>query len=281
MGMTISKLLPLLCAAAGAISLIARAEDTDNPAQAAARIAIAKELFAEQATNAPAVSSSTNMAAASSSTNTPAQNAANKKKAKEEAKAKAKAEKAAAEAKARQDAENAKAAAAAKAKADQEAKAKAKADKAAAEAKARQDAAQAQAQAKVVEQEKAEADKAALATSQTNSMADMNMAGTMPGGTNTLAPRNPAPTESQPPAQTSEKKKKEQPPPTTAAPQATSNTSTNYIGGSLGMKPIAAPPLPISASKEDRLNALLQKYKMDQITPEEYHQQRAAILAEP
>jgi len=47
------------------------------------------------------------------------------------------------------------------------------------------------------------------------------------------------------------------------------------------MKPMEAPALPISASKEDQLQALLAKYKADQITPEEYHNQRAALLAQP
>jgi hypothetical protein len=46
------------------------------------------------------------------------------------------------------------------------------------------------------------------------------------------------------------------------------------------MKPIAAPDLPISASKEAQLRDLLSKYKADLITPEEYHRQRAAILAQ-
>ena len=55
----------------------------------------------------------------------------------------------------------------------------------------------------------------------------------------------------------------------------------NYPGKDLGMKPIVAPALPIADSKEERLAALLQKYKADKITPEQYHQQRAAILAEP
>lgn len=41
------------------------------------------------------------------------------------------------------------------------------------------------------------------------------------------------------------------------------------------------PPLPISADKEQRLQDLLVKYRADQITPEQYHTQRAAILAEP
>jgi hypothetical protein len=52
-------------------------------------------------------------------------------------------------------------------------------------------------------------------------------------------------------------------------------------GNEPGFKPIIAPPLPISMTKEEQLQALLDKYKADQITPEEYFKQRAAILAEP
>jgi hypothetical protein len=65
------------------------------------------------------------------------------------------------------------------------------------------------------------------------------------------------------------------------APPPAKPAEANYAGKDLGMKPIAAPVLPITASKEDRLAALLMKYKADQISPEEYHTQRAAILAEP
>lgn len=46
-------------------------------------------------------------------------------------------------------------------------------------------------------------------------------------------------------------------------------------------RPIEAPALPISMSKAAQLQALLAKYKADQITPEQYHKQRAAILAQP
>ena len=60
-----------------------------------------------------------------------------------------------------------------------------------------------------------------------------------------------------------------------------SSSDTNYVGQELGMKQIAAPALPISSSKQDQLKALLQKYEADQITPEQYHEQRAAILAQP
>jgi hypothetical protein len=45
--------------------------------------------------------------------------------------------------------------------------------------------------------------------------------------------------------------------------------------------PLQAPPSSVSAAKQQRLNDLLYKYKADQITPEQYHQQRAKILAEP
>ena len=45
--------------------------------------------------------------------------------------------------------------------------------------------------------------------------------------------------------------------------------------------PIEAPPLPISADKEQRLQELLKKYKAEQLTPEEYHKERSKILAEP
>jgi archaellum component FlaD/FlaE len=42
-----------------------------------------------------------------------------------------------------------------------------------------------------------------------------------------------------------------------------------------------APPLPISADKQARLKDLTEKYKADQITPAQYHEQRAKILAGP
>ena len=44
---------------------------------------------------------------------------------------------------------------------------------------------------------------------------------------------------------------------------------------------LEGPALPISAEKHQRLQQLLQKYQADEVTPEQYHQQRAKILAEP
>jgi hypothetical protein len=49
----------------------------------------------------------------------------------------------------------------------------------------------------------------------------------------------------------------------------------------LSFPPLLSPPSAVPAAKEQRLQELLRKYRADQVTPEEYHQQRAKILAEP
>lgn len=41
---------------------------------------------------------------------------------------------------------------------------------------------------------------------------------------------------------------------------------------------MAAPPLPISASQQQQLQALLQRYQADQVTPEQYQVERQKIL---
>ena len=46
-------------------------------------------------------------------------------------------------------------------------------------------------------------------------------------------------------------------------------------------EPLTGPPLPISDAKQQKLKDLLRLYQADQLTPEQYHQQRAKILAEP
>jgi len=48
----------------------------------------------------------------------------------------------------------------------------------------------------------------------------------------------------------------------------------------VAFKPIEPPPAAISGTKSGKLAELLRQYRADQITPEEYHKQRAAILAE-
>jgi hypothetical protein len=41
------------------------------------------------------------------------------------------------------------------------------------------------------------------------------------------------------------------------------------------------PPSPLSPEKQRRLDELTARYKADQLTPTEYHEQRAKLLAEP
>ena len=155
--MTFSKLSPFLCAVAmGAFCLAARAED--NAAQSAARIALAKSLFAEQATNAAAPDTNVVM------------HPVNDKEAAKAAKAKAKADKAAAEAKAKQDAAQAKADKKAQEEAEKQRKAQQAADAAQAEAKAQADKAAADAAAKSPTDQKTEAERAALAAAMNDKM---------------------------------------------------------------------------------------------------------------
>ena len=45
--------------------------------------------------------------------------------------------------------------------------------------------------------------------------------------------------------------------------------------------PLEGPPLPISSTKQHALYELLQRYKADQVTPEQYQAERAKILAGP
>jgi hypothetical protein len=45
--------------------------------------------------------------------------------------------------------------------------------------------------------------------------------------------------------------------------------------------PLKGPPPAVAADKQQRLDELLRKYKADELTPEEYHLQRAKIVGEP
>jgi hypothetical protein len=60
--------------------------------------------------------------------------------------------------------------------------------------------------------------------------------------------------------------------PAAPAPAAAPATTNGYL-------PMTPPPSPISASQQQQLDNLLQLYKADVISPEEYHTRRAAILA--
>ena len=47
------------------------------------------------------------------------------------------------------------------------------------------------------------------------------------------------------------------------------------------LPPLSGPPSSLSAAKQQKLDALLQQYRLDQLTPQQYHEQRAKILSEP
>jgi hypothetical protein len=59
------------------------------------------------------------------------------------------------------------------------------------------------------------------------------------------------------------------------------DTTTAYgaQSGRMQFPPLEGPALPISADKVQRLHALLDQYKADQISPEQYQTERAKILA--
>ena len=66
-------------------------------------------------------------------------------------------------------------------------------------------------------------------------------------------------------------------PKTTTTAMAT--TTAPVVKTSSEFAPIIAPALPLSGVQQQKLLDLLAKYKADQISPEEYHHQRAAIIS--
>ena len=66
-------------------------------------------------------------------------------------------------------------------------------------------------------------------------------------------------------------------PPPKPAPTA----GVKQAGSEPGFAPIVAPPLPISMTKEEQLQALNAKYMANQISPQEYFKQREAIINGP
>ena len=67
-------------------------------------------------------------------------------------------------------------------------------------------------------------------------------------------------------------------PPDIEAPPAQLGKSQKVV---LNFPPLPAPPSPVSVEKQQKLNSLLQRYKVDLISPEQYQEQRAKILAGP
>ena len=96
-----------------------------------------------------------------------------------------------------------------------------------------------------------------------------------------MSQMRPEPTEVQPKEASKEVKPESTAARAPAPTQASSTPAKRAPAAKTKLPPLPAPPSPVSASKEQQLQTLLQQYTSDQISPEQYHQQRAKILAEP
>ena len=79
---------------------------------------------------------------------------------------------------------------------------------------------------------------------------------------------------------TAEPEQTTQPPTAVQTQPPSQNPKVSYTGKSFGFEPIVAPPLPVSPMQQAELQALLDKYNANAITPEQYQAERAKILAE-
>jgi hypothetical protein len=70
------------------------------------------------------------------------------------------------------------------------------------------------------------------------------------------------------------------PAPQPGIPNRPSQVTAKVPSKELGLKSIESPYVPISPAQQAQLDDLLAKYKANEITPVEYHKQRAEILAQ-
>ncbi len=71
------------------------------------------------------------------------------------------------------------------------------------------------------------------------------------------------------------------PPTTPAPPSLTPWRKPSSVQGAPQFPPLQPPPPAVSPEKQQLLDALLRQYQADLITPEQYQDQRAKILAGP
>ena len=99
------------------------------------------------------------------------------------------------------------------------------------------------------------------------------------------APQTSAPVESAPVQSAPVEPAPVQPAPVKTAPVVSAPPmaapAANPPATVMGERTIVAPPPPISMTKQEQLDRLLMLYKSNQLTPLQYHDQRAAILAQP
>jgi hypothetical protein len=93
----------------------------------------------------------------------------------------------------------------------------------------------------------------------------------------TPAPQNP------PPFTTDDRKEAEEAAQNQANTRSASpKTGTRSKGSATpAFRPLEGPPPAISPEKQQRLGELLRRYQADEITPAQYHAERAKILAQP
>jgi hypothetical protein len=241
-------------------TLLAPAGAQDTPTQAAARAALTERIGGLNARpNQPA-----NPAPQASVVMTPTNKQVSK------------ADKVAAAAKARQEADQAAADLKAKRDADRKAAAQKAADEAAAKAqakaKAKADAQQAAAELKAKKEAEATAKKQAAAQTTTPPAKP---------ATPKVAPAKPIAQKAAPVKPAAQKVAPAKPAAPEVAPvvKPPPPANANYAGKSLGLPPYVAPPPPVSAQQDAELQALLAKYMANQMSPDEYQKERAAILA--
>ncbi|HEY2084033.1 MAG TPA: hypothetical protein VGI88_14720 [Verrucomicrobiae bacterium] len=73
----------------------------------------------------------------------------------------------------------------------------------------------------------------------------------------------------------------ENPPGTHAAPKPTAKPTQKSPQPAMTLPQLSGPPSSLPAAKQQKLDELLQQYRADQLTPQQYHEQRAKILSEP
>ena len=77
------------------------------------------------------------------------------------------------------------------------------------------------------------------------------------------------------------KKKKAEATQASKTPAGTNAPAMKPAKNAPALGPITGPASPLSADKQKRLAEILAQYRADKITPQEYHAERAKILAEP
>jgi hypothetical protein len=96
-----------------------------------------------------------------------------------------------------------------------------------------------------------------------------------------VAPKPVSPEEMAKAQQALQQKMKELPAQPPAAPGSAPGARPTTVSRPQPFTPIQGPPPAVSAAKQQRLDELLRRYMADEITPEQYQEQRAKILAEP